>query len=325
VPSLQQGKSIKPEEIIPHPHRHPCEAIQPRPCGFSRPSSTFSYWSLLLVHNDRQAYQMDRGGPDPQHGGFHLRRCFIAGWVSRFGVPATVTSDRGRQFTSAIWEVLCRRLGIHHVTTAAYHPQSNGMIERAHRQIKDALRSRAASDNWTTHLPWILLGLRAAPKDDSNTSSAELVFGCRITVPGQFLDSPELPATSFLEELQDVQPIPTRQRFYAEVAAALPPGLLAAKFVYIQKGGSVPPLSPPYEGPFSVVEAGSKFFTVDISGRRETVSVDRLKPHTGSSTPTPAVPPRRGRPLGTKRSVSAAPPAATGLDLGGSPVATPTG
>jgi hypothetical protein len=115
---------------------------------------------------------------------------FIAGWVSRFGVPATVTSDRGRQFTSAIWEVLCRWLGIHHVTTTAYHPQSNGMIERAHRQFKDALRSRAAGDKWTTHLPWILLGLRAAPKDDSNTSSAELVFGCWITVPGQFLDSP---------------------------------------------------------------------------------------------------------------------------------------
>jgi hypothetical protein len=182
---------------------------------------------------------------------------FIAGWVSRFGVPATVTSDRGRQFTSAIWEVLCRRLGIHHVTTTAYHPQSNGMIERAHRQIKDALRSRAAGDKWTTHLPWILLGLWVAPKDDSNTSSAELVFGCRITVPGQFLDSPEPPATSFLEELRDVRPIPTRQRSYAEVTASAPPGLLAAKFVYIRKGGSVLPLSLLYEGPFAVVEAGT--------------------------------------------------------------------
>ncbi len=105
----------------------------------------------------------------------------------------------------------------------------------------------------------------------------------------------------------------------------MPPELLAAKFVYIRKGGSVPPLSPPYEGPFSVVEAGPRFFTVYIGGRQETVSVDRLKPHTGSSSPTPAVPPRRGRPLGTKRSVSATPPVATGLDLGGSPVATPTG
>jgi hypothetical protein len=250
---------------------------------------------------------------------------FIASWVSRFGVPATVTSDRGRQFMSAIWEVLCRRLGIHHVTTTAYHPQSNGMIERAHRQIKDALRSRAAGDNWPAHLPWVLLGLRAAPKDDSNTSSAELVFGCRITVPGQFLDSPEPPAASFLEALQDVQPIPTRQRSYAEVAAALPSELLAAKFVYIRKGGSVPPLSPPNEGPYSVVEGGPKFFTVDIGGRRETVSVDRLKPYTGASSPTPAIPPRRGRPPGAQRSVSAALPAAAGLDLGGSPVATPTG
>jgi transposase InsO family protein len=71
---------------------------------------------------------------------------FIADWVSRFGVPATVTSDRGRQFTSAVWETVCNKLGFHHVTTTAYHPQSNGMIERAHRQIKDALRSRLAGE-----------------------------------------------------------------------------------------------------------------------------------------------------------------------------------
>ncbi len=49
----------------------------------------------------------------------------VIGWVARFGVPATVTSDRGRRFTSAIWEALCKRLGIHRITTTAYHPQSN--------------------------------------------------------------------------------------------------------------------------------------------------------------------------------------------------------
>jgi hypothetical protein len=165
------------------------------------------------------------------------------------------------------------------------------MIERAHRQIKDTLQSRPAGDKWTLHLPWVLLDLRAAPKDDSNTSYAELVFGCQITVPGQFLDRPEPVTAMFLAELKSVQPIPTRQRSYAEVTVSMPPGLLAAKFVYICKGRSVPPLSPPYDGSFAVVEAGPKFFAVDIGGRQETVSIDHLKPHTGTSTPSPAVPP----------------------------------
>jgi hypothetical protein len=54
------------------------------------------------------------------------------------------------------------------------------------------------------------------------------------------------------------------------------PSPQAAKFGYIRNGGSVLQLSPPYENPFAVVEAGPKFFTVDISGRRETISVDWL-------------------------------------------------
>ncbi len=48
------------------------------------------------------------------------------------------------------------------------------MVERFHRQLKDALRARECGAEWAAHLPWALLGLRAAPKEDSAISSAEL-------------------------------------------------------------------------------------------------------------------------------------------------------
>jgi hypothetical protein len=129
----------------------------------------------------------------------------IGGWVSRFGVPSLITSDRGTQFTSTIWEALCSKLGVKHTTTTAYHPQSNGLVERAHRQLKEALKSRLEGAAWPDHLPWALLGLRAAPKDDSNISSAELVL------PGEFLDAAEPPAAEFLEHMRSVPTsIPTR-------------------------------------------------------------------------------------------------------------------
>jgi transposase InsO family protein len=102
---------------------------------------------------------------------------FIATWVSRFGVAANLTSDRGAQFTAVVWSALCLKLGISHQMTTAYHPQSNGMVERVHRQLKDALRSRLAGVLWPQHLPWVLLGLREAPKEDSGISSAELTYG----------------------------------------------------------------------------------------------------------------------------------------------------
>ncbi len=83
----------------------------------------------------------------------------FARWLCRFVVPAAVTSDRGTQFTSVVWEALCARLGNKHITTTVFHPCSNGMVKRAHRQLKDALLARQAEIDWPEHLPWVLLGL----------------------------------------------------------------------------------------------------------------------------------------------------------------------
>ena len=49
-------------------------------------------------------------------------RAFISSWVSRFGVPALLTSDRGAQFTSAVWSEVCSVLGVSHIQTTSYHP-----------------------------------------------------------------------------------------------------------------------------------------------------------------------------------------------------------
>ena len=56
----------------------------------------------------------------------------VSGWIARFGVPETITSDKGAQFTSDVRKVLCSSLGVAHVTTTSYHPQSNGLVKRFH-------------------------------------------------------------------------------------------------------------------------------------------------------------------------------------------------
>ena len=125
----------------------------------------------------------------------------ISGWIACFGVPEVITSDRGAQFTSDVWHVLCSRLNITHSTTTSYHPQSNGMVERFHRQLKDSLRARLAGTDWLSHLPWVLLGLRATPKEDSNVSSAELLYGCALTLPGELVSTPESGPRAVLDHL----------------------------------------------------------------------------------------------------------------------------
>jgi transposase InsO family protein len=83
----------------------------------------------------------------------------VAGWVARFGVPTIITSARGPQFSSAVWAAFTTKLGILHTMATAYHPQSNGMVERLHRRLKEALKVRLAAANWPEHLPRVLLGI----------------------------------------------------------------------------------------------------------------------------------------------------------------------
>jgi hypothetical protein len=124
------------------------------------------------------------------------------GWLSRFGVPAFITSDCGAQaqFTSSLWAALCNLLNIHHAQTTAYHLQFNGLVECFHRRLKSVLRALCAADNWTDHLPWVLLGFCSAASEDDNTTSTQAVFGSSLILPGQFLYSPELPSNEILTQ-----------------------------------------------------------------------------------------------------------------------------
>ena len=189
------------------------------------------------------------------------------------------------------------RLGIRHHQTTAYHPQSNGMIERTHRQLKDALRARLAGDNWLAHLPYVLLSLRATPKEDSNLSSAELVYGAPILLPGQLQQGPEPPPTTFMAADRCTPLwIPTRLPSSTPASAALPGDLADARYVYVRHSGVSRPLTPAYSGPFLVIERSPKSFKIDLGDRCDIVSVDRLKPHLGAAPLLPAAAPRRGRP-----------------------------
>lgn len=60
-------------------------------------------------------------------------------------------------------------------------------MERFHGQLMAALKVRLSGLDWMDELPWVLLGIRTAPKEDSASSSVELFYGSPLTLPGEIV------------------------------------------------------------------------------------------------------------------------------------------
>jgi hypothetical protein len=92
-------------------------------------------------------------------------------------------------------------LNISHKQTTAYHPESNGAVERLHRHLKDALRACAVTATWSEELPFVFLGLRVQSREDTSLSMAEPVFGVPIVLPNEFLKNEKFYYQTFFQNL----------------------------------------------------------------------------------------------------------------------------
>ena len=92
------------------------------------------------------------------------------------GIPETIVSDNGSVFTSRKFQQFAKLNGIKHITTAPYHPASNGLAERAVQTIKTGLK-KITSGTLEDRLSQFLFQYRLTPHSTTGTSPAELLMG----------------------------------------------------------------------------------------------------------------------------------------------------
>ena len=138
--------------------------------------------------------------------------------------------------------------------------------------------------------------MRSSPRDDTAVSAAEMVYGAKLTLPGQLNPSTLSPLPSAAVPGPLPLPPPTARSWAQVAAASTPSHLTNAAFVYVKRSAIPGPLAPAFNGPYRVIRRGPKAFNIAIGDRVEVVSVDRLKPHTGSGAVQPPCLPAQGRP-----------------------------
>ena len=212
---------------------------------------------------------------------------FISSWVCRHGIPEAILTDQGGQFESQLFNEVISKFGITRSRTTAYHPETNGALERAHATLKNCLRCLIDQfQDWEDRLPLALFAMRTAIFD-SDLSPAMILYGEQLNVPGSFLsvdpmmfqDDMSLFMTNLATRLNEIrtiilesqQPIENENNNNDDIVFKYP-------YCYVKDPIKRSSLEPKWLGPFKVLHANGPLVRLNINGVEKNINVDRIKP-----------------------------------------------
>jgi hypothetical protein len=112
-------------------------------------------------------------------------RTYATHIVARQSAESEMITDQGKNFTSVFFREVCKILEIKKLSTTAYHPQANGVIESFHKLFAKGLSHyvNAAENNWDKLVPFYFMVYRNIPHGSSKFSPFYLTHGREIILP----------------------------------------------------------------------------------------------------------------------------------------------
>ncbi|KAI6660697.1 Gag-pol fusion protein [Oopsacas minuta] len=113
--------------------------------------------------------------PDKSAKGVAL---FLYKTMCRFGCTQVVISDQGREFVNKVNQELFDLTKTTHRISTAYHPQTNGLVERFNQTIQHALLKLVIKeqDNWDMYIDGVLFAYRTSVQKTTKKSPFEIMY-----------------------------------------------------------------------------------------------------------------------------------------------------
>ena len=219
--------------------------------------------------------------------------------VARYGVPKTIHSDQGPQFTAAVIEQLCDLLRIDRTFGPAYRPQTQGITERSNREtirhLTCLLVGKLDMEDWSDQLPLVQRIYNSTTNSTTGVEPAKLLYGDAIDLDRVLLNDPTTDSQSstvfaYLEKLRQTQSALTtamvdrqRESVQRRLAKAPPNPTIfeVGQLVLVQPRGSQPrsKLDVNWWGPYVVVRHNHESYECqDINTHQvSTFTANRMK------------------------------------------------
>ena len=223
-------------------------------------------------------------------------RTVVDQFFTRFGFPAQIVTDQGRNFESNLFTEVCKLLKIKKSRTTAYRPSANGQAERTNRTLVAAIRCTIDQneDTWDEQLPQLVMAMRSAVNRATGQTPNRMMLGREINTPVNLMlpkkandpSSPEEDCNELEKKMQETHEIARaviktqlkRSKSDHDIHARTEK-FQAGDIVYLVDKARTNKLKPMYMGPVIITEVRSPYnFRVKVKTRElKVVHHDTMK------------------------------------------------
>ncbi|KAL6416863.1 hypothetical protein ACFW04_013119 [Cataglyphis niger] len=190
-------------------------------------------------------------------------------FICIYGTPKAILTDQGTNFLSALMRNLTKRFNIQHFKTTAYHPQSNGSIERSHHVLTEYLKTQVEKEKeWDNYINMAMFSYNTSVHEGTKFSPFELIFGRIARLPSAHTpidENLEITYQQYLTDLfnkiNDIQEearknliaAKERSKYYYDQKIN-PQNFRVESYVFLLKEPARGKFSDQYTGPHEVIE-----------------------------------------------------------------------